>query len=265
MIMEVERIQELIAKYNAMTADPAELREIEQLIEQGIIDIGDLIELHAMDEGIEQLETPVPSLSLDHKFHSMLQAEKKAARPSASSSWKTFFSWEGLVPKLGLASVALVAGVFGGMYLKNSEHKDMQINVLTHEVSDLKEMMMLSMLEQGSATERLKAVSLTQDMDQASRSVTNALLQTLNNDENVNVRLAALDALRPYSQQGEVREALIRSIAKQDSPLVQLALAELMAALQAKSSVKELKKIVGDDNTPTDVKKKIQESIEVLS
>jgi uncharacterized protein (UPF0147 family) len=262
--MEVERIQELIAKYNAMTADPAELREIERLIENGIIDISDLVELRMMDEAVERLETPMPSLSLDHKFHAMLQAEKKAARPR-SFKWQELFSWDGLMPKLAFDSVMLVIGVFGGMYLRNPLQKEEQIKKLGDEVSDLKEVIMLSMLEKESATERLKAVSLTEDMDQASKTVTTALIQTLNNDENVNVRLAALDALRSYSHQSEVREALIRSIGKQDSPLVQIALAELMAALQAKSSVKELQKIMRDDNTPSDVKKKIQESIEVLS
>ena len=80
----------------------------------------------------------------------------------------------------------------------------------------------------------------------------------------VNVRLAALDALRGYSGEGKVREELIRSIAKQDSPLVQIALAELMAQLQAKSSVTELEKILKNENTPTDVKKKIEESLRVL-
>ena len=262
--MDVERIQELIAKYNAMTADPAELREIERLIESGIIDMSDLVELRAMEEGVEQLETPMPLMSLDDKFHKMLQTEKRASKKS-SFSWKDLFSWEGIAPKLALASITLIIGVVGGMYLRNSSEKDAQIQQLLGEVSDMKEIMMLSMLEKESPTERLKAVSLTNEMDQASKSVTTALLQTLNNDENVNVRLAALDALHQYSQRSEVREALIRSIAKQDSPLVQIALAELMAAMQAKSSVRELQKIVHDDHTPNDVKKKIQESIKVLS
>jgi DNA polymerase III delta subunit len=78
------------------------------------------------------------------------------------------------------------------------------------------------------------------------------------------VRLAALDALRLYSGDGKVRQELIRSISKQDSPLVQIALAELMAQLQAKSSVKELEKILKDENTPIDVRKKIEESLKVL-
>jgi hypothetical protein len=37
-----------------------------------------------------------------------------------------------------------------------------------------------------------------------------------------------------------------------------------MATLQVKSSVNELKKIIDDENTPSDVKNKIKESIDVL-
>ena len=101
-------------------------------------------------------------------------------------------------------------------------------------------------------------------MSTASQKVTNALLETLNNDENVNVRLAAIEALKPYSKNGTVREQLIRSIANQDSPLVQVALAEAMAQLQVKSSVKELRKILESDKTPDDAKTRIKQSIDVL-
>ena len=74
-----------------------------------------------------------------------------------------------------------------------SQGFDQQIDALSQQVTELQEMMMLSMLEKGSATERLKAVGLTREMDEASKKVTNALIETLNHDENVNVRLAALD------------------------------------------------------------------------
>lgn len=262
--MEADRIQELIAKYNAMIADPMELREIERLIEAGIVDIADLVELKVLDDNLTRLEDVSPPISLDHRFYAMMDAEKKAVGPS-TFSWRTLFDWQVIAPRLAFASVALIVGFIGGSYLGMPGQKDAQIREIGKEVTNLKEIMMLSMLEKESPTERLKAVSLTQDMDQASRTVTNALLQTLNNDDNVNVRLAALDALRPYSLQSDVREALIRSISRQDSPLVQVALAELMEALQAKSSVKELQKIIRDSNTPGDVKRKIQRSIEVLS
>jgi len=128
----------------------------------------------------------------------------------------------------------------------------------------LKEMVMLSLLEKESATDRLKAVSLTSEMTQASKKVTEALIQTLNEDGNINVRLAALDALRPYTHESSVRESLIRSISNQSSPMVQVALAELMVQLHEKKSVKELRKLLEEEATPKDVKERIEESIQVL-
>lgn len=258
--MKTERIKELVDKYNAMLADPAELKEIEQLIEKGIIDIDDLHELHAVEERVFSIESPAPALSLDDKFYDMLQKEKK---PANSFSWKTFFAWPEFAPRLAFASVTLILGLAAGYFLRAPESKG-EIAEVGQQVSDLKELLMLTLLEKESVTDRLKAVSLTQEMDQASQKVTGALLQTLNNDSDVNVRLAALDALRAYSSDGKVREELIRSITKQDSPLVQIALAELMAQLQVKSSASELEKVLNNENTPTDVKKKIEESLKVL-
>jgi len=178
------------------------------------------------------------------------------------------FSWQWLigntfVPRLAFALTLLFIGFLGGYWLSKPQEKS-EVASLTREVSDLKEMVMLSLLEKESATDRLKAVSLSNEMDNASKKVTAALLQTLNEDLNVNVRLAALDALRPYTRDSQVREELIRSITIQDSPLVQVALAELMVALQEKKSVKELEKLLKDEQTPKEIKERIQESIQTL-
>jgi hypothetical protein len=70
--------------------------------------------------------------------------------------------------------------------------------------------------------------------------------------------------LKPYVNNSEVRAELIRAISKQDSPLVQIALADLMASIQEKSSVKEFDKLLQDEKTPGDVKRRIKKSIDVL-
>ncbi|MBA4053330.1 MAG: anti-sigma factor [Marivirga sp.] len=259
--MKSEKIQELIHRYNTMQADSQEMKEIENLIESGKIDLTDLEDMYGLEQRLSAFETPPPSLRLDDNFYAMLKGEKGSVK---SSGWKNFFAWPDFAPRLALASFTMIIGIAVGFFLRSPVQKDEQIEMLGQQVSGLKELMMLSLLEKESATDRLKAVSLTQEMDQASQKVTSALLQTLNSDENVNVRLAALDALKPYSRESKVREELIRSISKQDSPLVQISLAELMAELQAKSSVKELEKILHNENTPVDVKKKIEESIKVL-
>ncbi len=259
--MEAEKIQGLLYKYNSGGATPDDLKEIENLIEHGGIKLEDLEGFEKLENQLFKLETPVPSLDLDDKFHQMLKMEKNKDK---IFNWKSFFSWPEFAPRLAFASITLLLGLAIGYVLRSPTKKDEQIVYLGREISDLKEMMMLSLLEKESATDRLKAVNLTHEMDQASQKVTDALLKTLNNDENVSVRLAALDALRAYSKDSRVRELLVRSIAEQKSPLVQVALAELMAELQEKGAVKELKKILEDGETPSDIKKKIQESIQVI-
>ncbi|HZY82340.1 MAG TPA: HEAT repeat domain-containing protein [Cyclobacteriaceae bacterium] len=259
--MEQNKIEELVAKYNEGLTDPSEVQALEQLIEEGKVDLTQLRSLDRLDEQLIAIESPATSLAMDDKFYAMLSKEKKKA--AASSFNFTMPSWSWLAPRLAF-SVALVVIGFGAGYMLNTKSADPNVELLTQQVADLKESIALSLFEKESATDRLKAVSLTTEMDQVSKKVTEALFQTLNNDPNVNVRLAALEAITPYSKDGSVREQLIRSIGKQESPLVQVALAELMGGLQEKKSVTEFDKILKDERTPLDVKNRIKESIKVL-
>lgn len=260
--MEGEHIRQLLLRLNTGKASDADKFEIEKLLESGVISLHDMGGMSALEEQVMELRLPDPSSALDTRFYEMLAAEKKT-RPSFS--WKRFFSWEQFAPKFAMAAVTLFVGIAAGYWLRTPDKApSQQMEALSRQVSDLQEMMMLSLLEKGSATDRLKAVTLTQEMTEASRKVTTALLQTLNQDENVNVRLAALEALKPYVADGSVREGLIRSIAKQESPLVQVSLAELMVALREKGAVSEFEKLIESEKTPAEVKKKIRESIDVL-
>jgi hypothetical protein len=259
--MEKEKIQELIQKFNTQQATPAEIKTIEALLESGGIDLDDLKEVQQLDQQLSKMDFPSPSIDLNDRFYQMLALEKKV---KSSFSWRGFFSWPELAPKLVLAAVTLIIGVAIGYFAKPAATQVEGDPQVAQQLAELKEMVMLSLLEKESATDRLRAVSLTEQMDAASTKVTGALLQTLNEDENVNVRLAALEALKPYAHDSRVRKELIHSIAQQESPLVQVALAELMAELQVKSSVKELEKIIQSDKTPADIKNRIKQSIDIL-
>lgn len=259
--MDQERINGLIVKYNQNQADPSEIRLIEQLIEEGKIDLYQFHALNALEEQAVTLSMPSPSAALDDNFYRMLrsmEAKKKGFL------WSKFFSWPERVPKVAFAAVALVIGFFTGYLFVPSAQNSSEVTKLTREVAEMKELMMLSLLEKESATERLKAVSLTSEMNSVSDKVTDALLQTLNSDENINVRLEALEALKPFVRDSRIRSALVRSIGRQESPLVQVALAELMVELQEKSSVKELQKILKNEHTPQEVKKRIEDGIKTI-
>lgn len=258
--MEQNKIDELVAKYNEGLADPSEVLQLEGLIEEGVIELTQLRSLDQLDNQLFAVESPATSLAMDDKFYAMLAKEKRKESTSSSFSLP---SWDWLAPRLAF-SIALIVAGFAGGYFFNGGNNGSDVKLLTEQVAELKETMMLSLLEKESATDRLKAVSLTTEMDQVSQKVAQALVQTLNNDPNINVRLAALEALTPYSRDGKVREALIRSIGKQDSPLIQVALADLMGLLQEKKSVTEFEKILNDKKTPLEVKNRIKESINVL-
>jgi hypothetical protein len=257
--MEKRSINELIEKYNQGIATAIEIQLIENLVEQGEIDLSQLVTLQQLNEKLIKQPEEVPSVELDHRFYDMLaQAKGKPASFTFSLP-----AWNLLLPRLALACSLLIVGFLGG-YLFQRPSTTSEVKQLTLQVEGLKEMMMISMLEKESATERLRAVNLTQDIAGPSQKVTEALLKTLNADANVNVRLAALDALQGYANLAHVREGLVRSIALQESPLVQVALADLMVAIQEKSSVAELKKVLEQQQTPKEVKEKIKKSIEVL-
>jgi hypothetical protein len=248
-------------KYNEGQADPSEIKMIERLIEEGTIELSQLQRLSELEAQVLKIQSPVPTVELDDQFYKMLSAMKKESK---GFSWTSFFSWPELAPKLAFASLTLLIGFFVGYLFVPSPQSNKEVATLSKEISDLKEMMMFSLLEKESATDRLKAVNLTSEMSPSAK-VTTALLQTLNHDENINVRLAALDALKPYTGDSKVRELLVRSIANQDSPLVQVALADLMVAMQEKSSIKELEKILKSDRTPKEIKKRIEESIKTMT
>jgi HEAT repeat protein len=124
--------------------------------------------------------------------------------------------------------------------------------------------MMLALLENPSASERIRGVSYTSEIKHADKEVIDALLATLNNDPNVNVRLSTLDALAHLAGHPEVREGLIQSIAQQDSPLMQSAIADVMLKLQEKRSVKSFRELLKQKDLNPGVRDKIKETITQL-
>jgi HEAT repeat protein len=123
---------------------------------------------------------------------------------------------------------------------------------------------MLSLLQDPSASQRIRAVSYTEDINSANSKVTDALFTTLNEDPNVNVRLATLEALAKMARDPKVREGLVRSIDLQESPVMQSAIADIMVKLQEKSSVESLRKLLNKKNLNQMVKTKIENSIQKL-
>ena len=213
-------------------------------------------------DSINNLQDPVPSAHMKTDFRSMLDEFKATEKkPVARLSVWTWLLQPRLSFGYGLIVLLCIAGVywFGKSNLHGPPVREMQA-----QVHDPKQIMMLAMLNDPLASERLKAVNYTGEMKRVDKRVIGALLATLNNDPNDNVRLSTLEALAQLADNPEVRLGLIQSIAKQDSPMIQLAIADVMLKLQEKRSVNSFKQLLKQKGLDEEVKQKVKETITKL-
>ena len=161
----------------------------------------------------------------------------KIATPNVSDSseraarW-SFFAW--LRSPLGAvawSAALLIFGVFIGTRVNKEAtpaHPD-EIAAMHAELTNMRQLVALSMLQQQSASERLQGVSWSGLEAHLDPQIQSALLHTLRYDGSVDVRLAALDALSRHASQPQVRKGIGDALQEQQSPLVQVALIDQLA------------------------------------
>lgn len=211
---------------------------------------------------INALDAPQTSEKMDETFFSMLSQE--VGKTKKENIGELFMGWLSSVLKPQLAYGVILLGVgFGvGYYMNFGDNtKGTNTTVINEETEDVRQKLVLTLLEQPSANQRLQGVSEANKFEGVDEKVIMALLQTLNNDSNVNVRLAAIESLTNYVDDPLVRQGLVQSIPYQESPILQVTLANLMVALQEKASIEPFKQLLQEKVLDTTVQKKIKKSI----
>ncbi len=113
---------------------------------------------------------------------------------------------------LAAAGIALfVLGWFSASWFGISASGDDKLAGLSGEVRELKETLVLTMMEQTSTVERIKAVNMVAEFETADLRIIENLLKILDTDNNDNVRLLALEALVRYAGNEEVRKGLCKA------------------------------------------------------
>lgn len=125
----------------------------------------------------------------------------------------------------------------------------------------MRQLVTLSLLQQQSASDRLRGVNWSYRLEVPDNEVLSALLHTLNNDDNVNVRLAAVDALYKFADSGTVRRSLRQSLPAQSSPIVQIALIDMMADLNDPQSKAVFREFLQKPDLNPDVKQRLQKHL----
>jgi HEAT repeat protein len=122
----------------------------------------------------------------------------------------------------------------------------------------------LSLLNQTSATERLQGISYSTGVTNPRPQTLEALVQTLDSDPNPNVRLAAVEALYLFRSRPGIKDSLVRSLAIQDSPIVQVALIDLLVEIRDARAAAALEALIKNDKLNPDVKKLAEQGIKQL-
>ena len=166
----------------------------------------ELEEIRSLFHTIDDMPVEQPDRSLRENFEYMLQSElnrlaaannviAKATRPVMP------INWQSLLLRAAAVVILLGVGILAGLKIKsgNEQGSTKQIAELQTEVKDMKEMLMFNLLKEESPSERIKAVSYSEEIVHPNQKVVGALFNLLDHDKNVNVRLASAYSLVRFS------------------------------------------------------------------
>jgi hypothetical protein len=141
-------------------------------------------------------------------------------------------------------SIALVAlGTYLGLQLRDAKTNSQDLAAMHTELTNMRQIVALSMLQQQSASQRLEGVTWTRREEHLDPQVLAALMHTLRYDSSVDVRLAALDALSRHAAQPQVKKTVVDALQEQQSPLMQVALIDQLVEWRDAEAAPRLEKL----------------------
>lgn len=198
---------------------------------------------------MDQFDVPPVSERARTRFYNMLgEFEQGQADAEIHSRHRTFtiLKWAAVFV-MGIC-VGLIVSNYGG---SNSEPDTVSASI----------QIMADLNTEKSPTERLTALQTIKKNPTPEEYVYEALYATILNDPNVNVRLSAIEAMLHFSDKPKVRALLIQALTRQESPIVQLSLAEVIIKLQEKESIEEIRQLLKSDQLDWGVKMHLKKTL----
>ena len=217
----------------------AQNKDVNQLYEQ----------LREVMNAMEKSERLEPGTRLRDSFNKLLQEEITKQRSS-----RTISRFQPIIYRMAAGIVLVMAGIGIGYWINKNQQREKELLALKKEVQATKQMMLVMMDNQQSASQRIQGVNVALRIEKADDEVVKALSKMMNEDPNTNVRLAALDALSKFRTEPQVRKELIQALSIQKDPVVQIALIQLMVRMKEKGAAKDLERIIDDNETMKAVK-----------
>ena len=259
--MKCEKIKQLLPDYLKGTLDSKIKLKIDEHLSECADCEREFEEINLVWSKLAQIPEKEPSAEMHKRFYSMLEEFGQGLNPaSINVSWDSrlsewFDKWWPRKPvfQLGISMVCLIFGLLVGQIVDFGIGSKHEMAQLKEEVREVR-MVTLALLDQSSAAERIKGLTMSRSVNNPDEQFLSLLLLTLNSDTNVNVRLAAVDALYRFCDNSWLRTELVKSLSIQTSPLVQISLIDLLADIQEQKAIGMLKKLSDDQHSIEAVK-----------
>ncbi len=218
---------------------------------------------------LRDIPDSLPSPQLRHRFFAMVDAYKAGqvdTNPGSTNILKMHA--QGKVYNL-LKAVAIVVfmviGTFGSYQLyKSNDLKNDELVQMRDEVRGLNRLVLLTMMNETSASQRLKGIRYASKLEKADDEVIDTLFDTIENDTNMNVKLASIEAFQNFAEDEDVRSHLLTLLIKESSPAIQIALIDLLVAVKAEQAGQVFKDMMDSERVNGVVKDHLDLGIKLL-
>lgn len=167
--------------------------------------------------------------------------------------------------KVAAGILLVITGFLAGMLVTRHRNIGSRSTGWQKDSENRNETITVALQNNASASERIKAVNYIDEINKPNPKMLTALIKTMNEDKNVNVRLAALYALTKFSNNKKsVNEALIASLSKQTEPLMQIALINVLTERKEIKAKAPIREILQDNNAPPSVKEIAAQGLKIL-
>lgn len=198
-----------------------------------------------------------PSERLKVSFDAMISRERAAARKRVSLISPLFY-------RVAAGLALLVVGVSLGFWYSSyraSQREQARLSAEREQIAGITH----TMTSDVSAARRILAVNSAPLSGSFHKEIIDALVKTLNEDNNANVRLAALEALNRFRQEPAVRKALVGSLSVQKDPVVQITLIQVLVDMKEKDALKSMHGIAESQDVIPAVRDEAHRAILILS
>jgi hypothetical protein len=271
LIMQCYEVESLLIDYLDAQLHPGDRGPLEKHLQSCPQCRQVLEEYRQLFVAIENNRTEKPGPALREKFEDMLQSElnindtARIMRMDKEDIKTMSMKRPSLLLRIAASIILITSGIFiGSVITDRSTDASTEMAGLKNEVKEMKETLMFSLLTEESASERIKAVSYADEINDPDSKIVSALITTMNEDRNVNVRLAALYAIAKFSDNRKVSDALIASLAKQTEPLMQIALINILTEKKEIKAKEPIREILQDEKTIPPVKEIAQKGLKLL-